>query len=324
MSALQPLKGRTRGRLCAITWTMSSRQPQNQTAMFLRFAAQRLAVPCSVLLLAGTAPASALITEWQMVEGGAVRLVVAGKAPDGSYEAGLEIALDPEWHTYWRYPGETGIPLELSYEGSANLAHGTLSFPAPERYDDGFSQSIVYTSGVLMPLRLMPEAAEKPLKLQAKAFFGVCNKICVPAEALFSLDLASDPQPDRIAARLINTARAALPVPMQETEGPRLTGFSFREGKTALKLDITADVGDAVKADLFAEGGADSANGLPKPGERNGSTARWSLSLKGLSGPEEALPLRLVLVTDAGAAEATYEIDSRSRSIRRTNDPAER
>ncbi|MEH0071621.1 hypothetical protein V6L77_16990 [Pannonibacter sp. Pt2-lr] len=43
-----------------------------------------------------------------------------------------------------------------------------------------------------------------------------------------------------------------------------------------------------------------------------------------MSGPEEALPLRLVLVTDAGAAEATYEIDSRSRSIRRTNDPAER
>lgn len=303
---------------------MPSHLPNDQTSPFLCSAAVSRALLCSALLIAAPAPATALITDWQMVEGGAVRMVVAGKAPDGSYEAGLEIALDPEWHTYWRYPGETGIPPELSFEGSANLAHGSLSFPAPERYDDGFSQSIVYTSGVLLPLRLTPAAADKPLKLEAKAFFGVCNKICVPAEALFSLDLASDPQPDRIAARLIDTARAALPAPMQETEGPRLTGFSFREGKNALKLDITADVRDAGSADLFAEGAADSANGLPKPGEWTGSTARWSLSLKGLSGPEEALPLRLVLVTDTGAAEATYEIDRRTRSIRRTDDPAKR
>lgn len=323
MSIPRPQKGRTPRRLCAITYRMSSRQPHDQTATPLRSAAQRLAAACSALLLAGTSPADAIITEWQVIEGGAVRLVVAGKAPDSSYEAGLEIALDPEWHTYWRYPGETGIPPELSFEGSANLAHGSLSFPAPERYDDGFSQSIVYTDSVLLPLRLTPEAADRPLKLEANAFFGVCNKICVPAEARFTLDLAADPQPDRIAARLISTARAALPVAMQETEGPRLVGFSFREGKSALKLDITADVGDATSADLFAEGAAEATTGLPKPGARDGSKVRWSLSLKGLSGPEEALPLRLVLVTDGRAVEASYTIDSRTRSIRRTDGPAQ-
>lgn len=276
-----------------------------------------------MLVPAGTTPAAALITDWQTLEGGAVRLVVAGKAADGSYDAGLEISLDPDWHTYWRYPGETGIPPELTLDGSANLASSTLSFPAPERYDDGFSQSVVYMEGVLLPLRLVPQDGSAPLALDAKAFFGVCNQICVPAEARFTLELPANPEPDRIAARLITAARAALPGPMQEASGPRLTGFSFREGKTALKLDITADVGAAATADLFAEGGKDASTGLPKPAGRNDSTASWTLSLKGLTGPAEALPLRLFLVTDGKAVEAAYEIDSKARTIRRVDKPAQ-
>lgn len=314
----------TRDVLCAIRWSMFASCSQIRHFLFRRPAAQTLAACCAavMLMLCGAAPASALITDWQTLEGGAVRLVVAGKAADGSYDAGLEISLDPDWHTYWRYPGETGIPPELTLGGSANLASGTLSFPAPERYDDGFSQSVVYKEGVLLPLRLVPEDGSKPLTLDAKAFFGICNQICVPAEARFTLELPASPEQDRIAARLISAARAALPAPMLEAEGLRVTGFSFREGKKALKLDITADVGAAAAADLFAEGGKDASAGLPKPGERSGSTARWSLSLKGLTGPADALPLRLVLVADGKAVEAAYEIDSAARTIRRIDAPA--
>ena len=74
----------------------------------------------------------AAMTDWAEVQGGAVRLIADGPLHEGHYLAGLEFLLEPGWHTYWRYPGEAGIPPQISIE--AQVLDSTCSKPILGEY----------------------------------------------------------------------------------------------------------------------------------------------------------------------------------------------
>ena len=105
--------------------------------------------------------------------------------------AGVEIRLSAGWHTYWRYPGDAGVPPQFSFTGSQNVKQVDVLWPAPERMVDSGGTSIGYSTGVILPLRVVPQEAGKPVALRLKPDYAICEKLCVPAEASGELTLAS-------------------------------------------------------------------------------------------------------------------------------------
>ena len=116
--------------------------------------------------------------------------------------AGLQIELAPGAITYWRDPGEAGVPPTFDFSGSANLASAEVDFPAPERIaePDG-SVAFGYRGGVTLPIRLKAADPGKPVRLVAKVDYAVCEKICLPARASGEIDWPGGADPSLASAR---------------------------------------------------------------------------------------------------------------------------
>ncbi|MFD2029720.1 protein-disulfide reductase DsbD domain-containing protein [Ancylobacter dichloromethanicus] len=147
---------------------------------------------CSLALapFAGSAlPGIALAGEmsaWSAPQGTAARLV-AGGSEDGTLLGGVEIRLAPGLKTYWRYPGDSGVPPHFDWSGSHNVEAVEVLWPAPVRFDDGGSFSIGYKHDVVLPLRITPKDRARPVELKLNLDFAVCGKICQPANAALGL-----------------------------------------------------------------------------------------------------------------------------------------
>lgn len=283
------------------------------------FACRFFARPRALALLAALAltagPAHAGESPWATVGAASVRLVSTGPDSANSGEApfagdaALEIRLEDGWHTYWRFPGEAGIPTAADFGASSGIASARLRFPVPERYSDPYSTSIVYHDRIVLPIDLEPAPGETAPVLRAHVSFGICREICMPGEAHLELPLAEG-GPDFAAQLEISAARAALPRPQGEAP-PRIAGIERTdlapaEGKAPEEtLVITAELASSTDpVDLFAEGAEGSYNGVPTLMERDGTTARFALPARGLAGGADgARLLTLTLVEGAAAVE---------------------
>ena len=121
----------------------------------------------------------------------AARLIAGSPAAGSSVlRAGIEIRLKSGWHTYWRYPGDAGVPPQFDFKASQNLKSVNVLYPAPLRMVEDGASIIGYLSNVVLPLRIVPQDAGKPVALRLKLGYAVCEKLCVPAEAKPELTLA--------------------------------------------------------------------------------------------------------------------------------------
>lgn len=127
---------------------------------------------------------------WSQSARSAARLIAAGPLEGGVYRAGFDIRLKGDAITYWRQPGEAGVPPAASFEGSDNLADAKLLFPAPKRIAEaGGVEAFGYARGVIFPLIVTPRDPAKPVRLAWSFNYAACEKICVPASASGTLDL---------------------------------------------------------------------------------------------------------------------------------------
>lgn len=256
-----------------------------------------------------TLPVHAATSDWVSVLGGAVRLISSGPPENGAYRAGLEFSLDPGWHTYWRFPGEAGIPPQIDLSMSTNVASAEVKYPTPGRYHDGFSTSIVYHDAVVLPIIVKPENPEKGVTLSASIFFGICKDICVPGDAAFEMQLAPDARVDKLSETLIDRDLALVPQ-VADADNSEVLSISGEAGEKAPLLIITAQVsgveGNAV--DLFAEGPEGSYIGVPVLRTHDGKTAEWSLSTRGLARTDDGSSLTLVLVDGPTAVESLHNV----------------
>lgn len=97
--------------------------------------------------------------------------------------AGLEIALDPGWKTYWRAPGRAGIPPHFDWTGSQNVDRVEVHWPVPEVFDQGGMTAVGYGDRVVLPLEITPIDPGAPVTLALTLEMGVCQDICVPVQA---------------------------------------------------------------------------------------------------------------------------------------------
>ena len=127
---------------------------------------------------------------------------------------GLRLQMDPTWHTYWRNPGDAGLPTTVKWELPEGFAAGELQWPRPIRFNTGPLVSYGYEHEVLLPVEIqVPASLSSPdLNLTARASWLECQEICLPGKAELSLSLpvraSAVPGP---AAGLFEDARRRLP-----------------------------------------------------------------------------------------------------------------
>jgi thiol:disulfide interchange protein len=130
--------------------------------------------------------------------------------PGQKFRVGLRLKIQPNWHTYWQNPGDAGAPPTLDITGATA---GPIAYPTPQRIQDGTFTSFAYTGAVLLPVTVTAPATAGTLHLQAHASWLVCEKICVPEEASFTLDLPAGSGAPGANADLFAAADAASPRP---------------------------------------------------------------------------------------------------------------
>ncbi|WP_442771855.1 protein-disulfide reductase DsbD domain-containing protein [Paenirhodobacter enshiensis] len=109
--------------------------------------------------------------------------------PDGRRTAALKLVLDPGWKTYWRVPGEAGVPPSLDFSESENLKNIEVIWPVPQAFDQNGMRSVGYLGGMVLPLRITPADPTRPVVLHLGLGIGICHDICVPADLVLSRTL---------------------------------------------------------------------------------------------------------------------------------------
>lgn len=135
-------------------------------------------------------------------------LLTGWRQSDGSHMAGIRLQLKPGWHTYWRAPGDAGIPPIFDMAGSGNFKEAQVIWPRPEVYEQNGYRSIVYHDQVILPLQVMPKTKGKDISLKAKIEIGICDEICIPQTLNISATLpaTAKKRDGRIAASIADRA----------------------------------------------------------------------------------------------------------------------
>ena len=178
--------------------------------------------------------ACSLLAPAALAETKPYRVSLIGDSFDGqSWHTGVLIELEPGWKTYWRMPGEAGIPPEFTWTTSAP-AEVQVSFPTPSRHADQSGEAVGYEREALFPAKVTPGGATAALDLAVDVFFAVCKDICIPASATAKIALGSQMRDPLGSARVEEATRA---VPAQ---GAAVTSavLAMENGKPVLQLEL--------------------------------------------------------------------------------------
>src|SRR2546423_11389478 len=134
------------------------------------------AAACLLLVGAHAATAADDVSRWDGDARSAARLIAGSQAIGGTapLRAGIEIRLKPGWHTYWRYPGDAGVPPQFDFKASQNVKAVEVLWPAPERLPEAGGISIIgYAHDVILLLRIVPQDRAKPIVLRLKLDYAI-------------------------------------------------------------------------------------------------------------------------------------------------------
>jgi DsbC/DsbD-like thiol-disulfide interchange protein len=253
---------------------------------------------------------------WDTDSRSAVRLVAARTVVESGIpmlRAGVELKLQSGWKTYWRYPGDSGVPPVFDFGGSENIKSVTVLWPAPERFSDGVGYSIGYKDYVTLPLRVIPRDERKPVTLRLKLDYAVCESLCVPAKANLELQFSSG---DGFSDSIVSAAEARVPKPTLIGSGQSLIIRSVQRMLGALRGRVVVDVATPTpaKVDLFAEGPTPKwALPLPEPvaGTPSSGLQRFGFDLDGLppGATADGATLKFTAVSRGQAIEVEYRLE---------------
>ncbi len=164
---------------------------------------------------------------------------VTGQFDGTYYQMGLHVSLDQGWKTYWRNPGEAGVPPAITAE-AANFDSLRVDFPLPTRFKDESGEAIGFHDEVLFPIYLKPRNPSQPVITKLSAFFGVCDKVCIPATVDREITFSSQ----TVADNAVLLSRWQSKVPKQ---APIVSANKIIDGHLVLDLTQKFD-------DLFIEG----------------------------------------------------------------------
>lgn len=171
--------------------------------------------------IAGISLAAAALATLAAAPAGAQALVSTGESfvdarfmpgipqEDGARISGLRLTLKDGWKTYWRSPGEAGIPPRFDWSASQNLRSVEVMWPRPEVYMSFGMETIGYSDQVVLPIRITPIDPQMPLQVAGTVDLGVCKEICVLER--FTVAETIMPDTPSIGTRQIKNAVAQVP-----------------------------------------------------------------------------------------------------------------
>ncbi|RXG94148.1 protein-disulfide reductase DsbD domain-containing protein [Bradyrhizobium zhanjiangense] len=269
----------------------------------------RAAIGVATTLLASSLAFAARADDaspWQRDGHSAVRLV-AGSRSGAVLLGGIAFQLQPGWKTYWRSPGDSGVPPRFDFSKSDNVDAVTIMWPAPLKFDDGAGgHSIGYRDQIVLPLRIVAKAADKPVTLRAEINYAVCEKLCIPVEARAELGFNS------VASTEDANLRAALdtvPKPANIGDPNPLTIRDVKRDGNKVVVDVVAPA-EARNVNLFVEGPTpDWALPIPAPVQPSAADVkRFSFELEGL--PPGAKPDGAALKFTLVGPDKSYEFNT--------------
>ncbi|MEX0283047.1 MAG: protein-disulfide reductase DsbD domain-containing protein [Paracoccaceae bacterium] len=224
-----------------------------------------------------------------------VRITVldGGQQADGTHLAALRLTLKDGWKTYWRAPGDAGIPPRFSWTGSRNLDGVDIVWPTPVVFDQGGYRSIGYVGELVLPLVLAPGKPGAPIRLSGEMELGVCEEVCIPAQLSFAARL--DPEAGRNPA--ISAALAQGPFSPQEA-GVQGATCAIRPSEDGLKIETRIALpGGSGRETVIVEPGNPKIWASEMKAQRSGGTLVAKGELVHVDGKSFALNRSQIVIT---------------------------
>jgi DsbC/DsbD-like thiol-disulfide interchange protein len=263
----------------------------------------RMGAGLAVVLTALPAKSDPFASAWsgQDQDKAKLRLIAAVEHGD-AFEAAVEIKLSPNAITYWRAPGDAGVPPTFSVEGSENVARAEVQYPAPSRIDEQGIEAFGYRGGAIFPIRVHARDATKPVRLKLTVNYAVCENICLPEKG--GAELVLPRSGDSPEAATIAAAEARVPVTLAAQDvADKVTVAADQTAANPTWLLTWKGAGPAT--DLFAE----APDGWSFATHRL-ADGKFSLIAvqQPLSGHAAQVPLRLTLTGPPKAQEFTIDL----------------
>lgn len=254
----------------------------------------------------------AATSSWSSSEHAKLRLIAGPTLPSGKQRIGVEIVMSPGYKTYWRSPGQFGVPPSFDWTGSSNIGGLDVRWPVPERFQDSAGYSIGYVGEVVIPVSVQPVDPAKPVMVVLKLEYAVCDKICIPARGEASLWL--EPGVTTVTSPRLESFEAKVPVAVKA--GVHKEKASVVEAKLddtvvdpGLKLTLQVPP-DGKVDDIFVEGPGMWSFGKPRmTPQADGilvAQVRINERPKGASGP---IPLIFTMRGRPKPVETRLELD---------------
>lgn len=221
------------------------------------------------------------------------------KSDSGTYIAALHLKLSPDWITYWRHPGESGIAPRLDWGASSNLAQVRVHWPEPRLFLKAGFNSIGYMNELVLPVELTPHDPGAPVIFDATLSIGVCNDICVPVDLRVRTSLNGGGPHDTIIANALThrpgTARGA---------GLRGLTCTLDPDSRGLRLSVQMDIPSTGNQEfLLVELPDHGLRSHVLPSHRAGGTITGQTRLRAASGQVGGIDrssVRVSLVSENG------------------------
>ncbi len=262
----------------------------------------------ATLLAPALAAARAGASAWISSEQSQIRLISASAAVgDGrTLRLGVHVRLEPGWKTYWRSPGDAGLPPRFDWSGSVNVARAEVGWPAPKRFTLFGLDSFVYGDEVVYPITVTLARPGQAVSFRLKADYAVCKNICVPYQAVLALDVPAGAAAETPYRRLIERYLRRVPA-RGSSDQLSLESVALRGSDSGPMLEVRARAKRPFAApDLLVEGPVGVTFAAPEVelGE-GGLSALFRVAVR--AGREKATlagrPLTLTLIDGARALE---------------------
>jgi len=245
-------------------------------------------------IMAGPVRAQSLAMEFEHSQ---VSLL-AGKFADDRWSAGVDIRLAPGWKTYWKVPGEAGVPPQFDWSASTNVSAVKLHWPAPARFSDPGGDVIGYKHRVVFPVDVTPSDPAKPVDLALDLHYAVCDEICIPVHAELAMTLNRNDIETGLFQTAIEEARQLVPGEAGDISVDSLQVEKHGDGY-ALLVGLSGN-GLGAETDILVEGPEEYFFAAPEPVKTAAGSSTWRLVVEGLDKADGLKDKQLTLTILSG------------------------
>ena len=237
-----------------------------------------------------------LATPWHEFEGGRVRLALQPIAENGRLRGVIEVNLKPDWKTYWKNPGNSGMAPSFDFSPPSSYE---IIYPVPHLFKDGSDWSIGYKNSVLLPFTV--EKADNGESLKGQLTIGLCKEICMPLDIPF--DFSDQNANTALSSSLLTMAEEKLP----ETT-PENIVIRASNNENILNVTITHQNGQNISA-LFLDGKTDEIG----PAEIIKNSRNETVFAAPIIAKNSKGPLTISYIVEAKPASFTGMLTSQSK-----------